>query len=48
MRVLGWSRSRRDVPGVEAVELDALLERGDFLSVHVALTPETRGLLGAR
>ena len=48
MRILGWSRSRRDVPGVEAVELDALLERSDFLSVHVALTPETRGLLGAR
>jgi len=48
MRILGWSRSRRAVPGVESVELDALLERSDFLSVHVALTPETRGLLGPR
>ena len=47
MRVLGWSRTRRDVPGVEPVPLDALLERSDFVSVHVALTPGTRGLLGA-
>ncbi len=48
MRVLGWSRRRRPVPGVEAVELTDLLQRSDFVSVHVALTPETRGLLDRR
>ena len=48
MRVLGWSRSGRATAGVEIVELEDLLERSDFVSVHVARTPETRGLLGHR
>jgi glyoxylate reductase len=47
MRVLGWSRSARAVEGVEAVTLPDLLARSEFVSVHVALTPETRGLLDA-
>jgi glyoxylate reductase len=46
MRVLAWSRTRRDVAGVEFTSLDALLAAADFVSVHVALHPETRGLLG--
>ena len=48
MQVLGWSRSGRATAGVEIVELEDLLERSDFVSVHVARTPETRGLLGHR
>lgn len=47
MRVLAWSRTQRDVPGIEFRPLDALLGAADFVSVHVALAPETRGLLGA-
>ena len=47
MRVLAWSRTRRDVPGVEFASLDSLLAAADFVSVHVALNAETRGLLGA-
>ncbi|MGB1139947.1 MAG: 2-hydroxyacid dehydrogenase [Halioglobus sp.] len=47
MRVISWTRSGREVPGVEAVSLDELLSRSDFLSVNVALSEETRGLLGA-
>jgi glyoxylate reductase len=47
MRVLAWSRSRRVVPGVAFAPLDALLEAADFVSIHVALAPETRGLLDA-
>ena len=35
MRVLGWSRSERDVPGVERVALDTLLAQSDFVTVHV-------------
>ena len=46
MRVLAWSRTRRDVPGVDFVSLESLLAAADFVSVHVALTTETRGLLG--
>jgi glyoxylate reductase len=47
MRVLAWTRSGRTAPGVEACELADLLRQADFLSIHVALTSETRGLLGA-
>lgn len=47
MRVLAWNRSPREVPGVVPVGLDELLAKADFLSVHLALTDETRGLLDA-
>lgn len=47
MRVLGWNRTRRPIEGVELSELDSLLARADFVSVHVSLTPETRGLIDA-
>ena len=49
MHVLGWSRSRRAVPDlsdVEWVPLAELLERCDFVSVHLPRSPETLGLLG--
>lgn len=47
MQVLGWSRSPGEVPGVERVDFPDLLSASEFLSIHVALTPETRGLVGA-
>ena len=34
--------------GAEKVELDELLRRADFVSINCPLTPETRGLMGAR
>ena len=36
-----------DEMGVEAVELDRLLQESDFVSVHAALTAENRHVLGA-
>lgn len=33
--------------GAQWVEMDALLERSDYVSVHLPLTPETRGFVGA-
>jgi glyoxylate reductase len=48
MRVLGWNRSPRPVAGVEGVPFDELLARSDYVSVHVALAAETRGLIDAR
>lgn len=47
MEVLAWNRSPRQVPGVTMVTLDELLQRSDFVSIHVALTPQTRDLLDA-
>ncbi|MEZ4553944.1 MAG: D-glycerate dehydrogenase [Dehalococcoidia bacterium] len=47
MRVL--YAGRREVPGFpgECVSFEALLERSDFVSVHVPLTPETTRLFNA-
>ncbi|UFN48312.1 glyoxylate/hydroxypyruvate reductase A [Roseomonas sp. OT10] len=49
--VAGWSRGRKEVPGVEsfagAAELDAFLARTDLLVCLLPSTPETAGLLDA-
>jgi len=47
MRVLGFNRSPREIAGVENVSLQQLLLRSDFVSLHVALTPETANLMNA-
>ena len=47
MRVIAWNRSPKSVPGVGFVDLDTLLGESDVLSVHLLLTDETRGFLGA-
>ena len=47
MRVLGWSRTPRRLDGVESVALPELLSAADFVTIHLALAPETRGLIDA-
>jgi len=47
MRVIAWNRSPKSAPGVTFVDLDTLLAKSDVLSVHLLLTDETRGFLGA-
>ena len=47
MRVLAWNRSPKTAPGVTFVDLDTLLAESHVLSVHLLLTDETRGFLGA-
>jgi D-3-phosphoglycerate dehydrogenase len=41
------SAARAAQLGIELVELDELLARADFISVHLPKTPETKGLIGA-
>lgn len=48
MRVLAWSRSERPIDGVTYVALDELLHHSDVVTLHVALTDETRRLIGER
>jgi D-3-phosphoglycerate dehydrogenase len=43
MRVIAWNRSPKTHPGVEFVELDALLAQSDVVSLHLLLSDETRG-----
>ena len=47
MRVLAWNRTARAAEGVEFVGLDRLLAESHVLSVHLLLSDETRGFLGA-
>ena len=51
MRVIAFdpflsSERARDL-GVEKVELDDLLRRADFITLHTPLTPQTRGVMNA-
>lgn len=51
MKLIYHSRSRKpdleDSYGLEYAELPALLNRADFVTLHVPLTPETRHFIGA-
>ena len=48
LNVLAHNRSGNNHgTGLRIVPLSELLERSDFVSLHLPLTPETRGLLGA-
>jgi phosphoglycerate dehydrogenase-like enzyme len=52
MEVLAWSQNltaeRCKEIGVGYVGRDELFRRADFLSIHVQLSPRTRGLIGAK
>jgi D-3-phosphoglycerate dehydrogenase len=43
MHTIGWNRTRR--AGVPLMELDALLERADVVSINLTLNDETHGFL---
>jgi phosphoglycerate dehydrogenase-like enzyme len=45
---LSATSSHATESGATLVSLDQLLTESDFLSVHLPLTPETRGILNAR
>jgi phosphoglycerate dehydrogenase-like enzyme len=51
MRVIAWSQNLTPEKcleaGVDYVQRDDLFRRADFLSIHLQLSPRTRGLIGA-
>jgi glyoxylate reductase len=48
MNVLATTRRPREAAGLTLVDLDELLARSDFVSLHVPLGPDTRHLIGRR
>jgi len=46
-RVLAYSRTKKDIHGVEFVELDELLQNSDIVSLHVPLMEGTNQLINA-
>jgi phosphoglycerate dehydrogenase-like enzyme len=51
MRVLGWSRNLTDetarAAGAQRVDKDTLLAESDAISLHMVLSEESRGIIGA-
>jgi phosphoglycerate dehydrogenase-like enzyme len=52
MKVIAWSENldaaRAEAAGARRVEKDELFRHGDFVSIHLRLSPRTRGLVDAR
>jgi D-3-phosphoglycerate dehydrogenase len=48
MRVVAWTMQPDASLGFELVELDELLRSSDVVSLHVRLSPQTVGMIGAR
>ncbi len=44
MHVIAYNRSRRDVPNVEQVSFERLLEESDIITVHCPLNPDSENL----
>jgi len=47
MRVIAWTMHPQPLPGVELVELDELFRASDVVSVHLRLSGDTQGFIGA-
>jgi phosphoglycerate dehydrogenase-like enzyme len=47
MRAIAWTMHPKPLPGVELVELDELYQTSDVVSIHLRLSPETTGFVGA-
>lgn len=46
-KVLGYNRSPKNIENITQADKHTLLSQSDILSVHLPLSPETRGFIGA-
>lgn len=46
-RVLAFSRTKKEIPGITYTDLDTLLSDSDIVSLHTPLNEATRGMIGA-
>lgn len=46
-KVLGYNRSPKNLDNVTQVDKNTLLSKSDIITVHIPLTPETKGFIGA-
>lgn len=46
-KVLGYNRSPKKLDNVTQVDKNTLLSESDIITVHIPLTPETKGFIGA-
>lgn len=46
-KVLFCNRSPREIPDAQQVDLSTLLSQADIITIHMPLTPETKGFIGA-
>lgn len=44
--VYAYSRTKKEIPGIQYVDLDTLLSTCDIVSVHTPLNDKTKGLIG--
>lgn len=48
LKLIGWTPSGRSVAGVQPASFEQVLAQSDFVSLHLALTESTRGIIDAR
>lgn len=48
LQLIGWTPSGRTVEGVESASFDQVLERADFLSLHLALSASSAQIINAQ
>jgi D-3-phosphoglycerate dehydrogenase len=48
MKVIAWNRSAKVYPGVDFVDIEALLAQSDVVSLHLLLNDDTRGFLSPK
>jgi D-3-phosphoglycerate dehydrogenase len=47
-KVLSYNRTEKNIPNINQVDLDTLLQKSDIVSLHIPLTDETKNLISKK